>query len=331
MILSVSLFAFFHEQVDMLVMDFAKAFDKVSHSLLVHKLQHYGITGAINKWIKNFLSDRKQAVVVRKLMLFADDTACHREIDRAADQCKMQKDLDGLAVWEQKWLMSFHPDKCEVLHFGKRWQGNYHLRDHPLTATKEAKYLGVTISTDLSWKSHINIISAKANKTLGFLRRNIKIGSIYTKALAYKALVRPQLEYACEVWDPHTDDNIQTLEKTQRRAARWVVNRYRQTSSVGDMLNQLNWPSLEQRRKNTRLSTLYKYHQGEVKIDMSNTPRLLNTGYNTRRSHKDQYVVEPSSRNYRKYSFFPRTIKEFNALPREAHQCASLEGFQSFL
>ncbi|RUS81099.1 hypothetical protein EGW08_011139 [Elysia chlorotica] len=165
----------------------------------------------------------------------------------------------------------------------------------------------------------------------GFLRRNIKIGSIYTKALAYKALVRPQLEYACEVWDPHTDDNIQTLEKTPRRAARWVVNRYRQTSSVGDMLNQLNWPSLEQRRKNTRLSTLYKYHQGEVKIDMSNTPRLLNTGYNTRRSHKDQCVVEPSIRNYRKYSFFPRTIKEFNALPHEAHQCASIEGFKSFL
>ena len=160
------------KQVDMLVMDFAKAFDKVSHSLLMHKLQHYGITGAINKWIKNFLSDRKQAVVVdgatssfvpvesgvpqgsvlgpslfllyindlpkgltSTTRLFADDTACHREIDRATDQCKMQKDLDGLADWEQKWLMSFHPDKCKVLHFGRRWQGNYHLRDHRRPST----------------------------------------------------------------------------------------------------------------------------------------------------------------------------------------------------
>ena len=52
------------QQVDMIVMDFAKAFDKVSHSLLTHKLQHYGITGTTNNWIQSFLSDRKQAVVV---------------------------------------------------------------------------------------------------------------------------------------------------------------------------------------------------------------------------------------------------------------------------
>ena len=108
------------KQVDMLVMDFAKGFDKVSHSLLIHKLHHYGITGDINNWIKNFLSDRKQAVVVDGALssfvsvesgvpqgsvlgpslfllyindlpngltsttrLFADDTACHREISKA--------------------------------------------------------------------------------------------------------------------------------------------------------------------------------------------------------------------------------------------------------
>ena len=51
-------------QEDVLIMDFSKAFDKVSHSLLVHKLRQYGIPGRVNRWIENFLSDRKQAVVV---------------------------------------------------------------------------------------------------------------------------------------------------------------------------------------------------------------------------------------------------------------------------
>ena len=349
-------------QVDMLVMDFAKAFDKVSHSLLIHKLQHYGISGNINNWIKNFLSNRRQAVVVdgatssfvpvesgvpqgsvlgpslfllfindlpkgltSTTRLFADDTACHKEVTRASDQLELQKDLDRLARWEEMWLMSFHPDKCEVLQFGKRWKSQYHLRTHSLHTTNKTKYLGVTISSDLKWKSHISDVATKANKTLGFLRRNLKVGSITTKSLAYKTLVRPQMEYACEVWDPHTDDSTQSLEKTQRRAARWAVNRYRQTSSVGDMLDQLQWPSLEERRRQTRLKTFIKYHKGDIKIDMTNTPRLLNPGYNTRHSHCDQYAMESCSRDYRKFSFFPRTIKEFNQLPHEACVSGSVE------
>ena len=52
------------KQTDILVMDFSKAFDKVSHSLLLHKLHYYGIQGKLNSWIQNFLSNRKQAVVL---------------------------------------------------------------------------------------------------------------------------------------------------------------------------------------------------------------------------------------------------------------------------
>ena len=52
------------KQTDCLIMDFSKAFDKVSHSLIIHRLKHYGITGKLNEWITNFLSDRTQSVVV---------------------------------------------------------------------------------------------------------------------------------------------------------------------------------------------------------------------------------------------------------------------------
>ena len=244
------------QQVDMIVMDFAKAFDKVSHSLLTHKLQHYGITGSINSWIHSFLSNRKQAVVVdgatsdfvpvesgvpqgsvlgpclfllfindlpkgltSTVRLFADDTACHRTITDETDQQALQNDLDLLARWEEKWKMAFHPDKCEVLQFGNRWKTTYKLRDHPLKSPSETKYLGVTISTDLSWKKHTNIVATKANKTLGFLRRNLKISAISTKDQAFKTLVRPPTRICLPDLGPIQDQHQQrlsTMSKEER-------------------------------------------------------------------------------------------------------------------
>ena len=89
-----------------------------------------------------------------------------------------------------------------------------------------AKYLGVDISSDLLWDTHINCISKKANNALGFLKRNIKIHSESLISSAYKVLVRPQLEYCSTVWCPFTASNISKLIAVQSRAARWVKNKY---------------------------------------------------------------------------------------------------------
>ena len=90
---------------------------------------------------------------------------------------------------------------------------------------------------------HIDTITNKANKTLGFLRRNLKIRNKKTKETAYKAFVRPILEYSATVWDPHSANNIKTIEKVQRRAARCVTNRHHQTSCVNSIIDSLAWPT----------------------------------------------------------------------------------------
>ena len=157
--------------------------------------------------------------------------------------------------------MEFHPGKCTTLPVTRRRQplnSNYHLHNHQLEVVTSAKYLGVAITNDLSWDKHVNSICAKANKTLGFLRRNLKISSSQLKDTAYKALVRPILEYACTVWDPYKTSSEQRLEAVQRRAARYVTGRYHNTSSVSNLLNHLSWNPLKQRRKICRLSMLYK-------------------------------------------------------------------------
>ena len=87
-------------------------------------------------------------------------------------------------------------------------------------------YLGLTISEDLQWKTHITNITKKANASLGFLGRNLKYCSEDCKRLAYIALVRSILEYGAVVWDPYQSRDIIAVEKVQRQAARFIKNDY---------------------------------------------------------------------------------------------------------
>ena len=119
--------------------------------------------------------------------------------------------------------------------------------------------------------NHINNVANKANRTLGFLRRNLKISSSAIKDRAYKAFVRLILEYASSAWDPYTQKSIDKLEADQRRAARFVLNRYHNTSSVNLMLDSLGWPSLEQRRKTSRLGVMFKICNGLVQCPIIKT------------------------------------------------------------
>lgn len=139
--------------------------------------------------------------------------------------------------------MEFNTGKCEILTVTKKRKPliqNYSLHGHVLQRVKSTKYLGVTISYGLSWNNHINSVTATANRTLGFVKRNIVSRSQTVRTLAYKALVRPRLEYCASVWDPHTAKNTGRVEIIQRRAARYVLRRYHNTSSVTDMLEHLH-------------------------------------------------------------------------------------------
>ena len=117
----------------------------------------------------------------------------------------------------------------------------YFLHDTMLDSVSSAKYLGVTISDDLSWSTQIDNITKSANQTLGFLKRNMRVNNKDLKSVAYKTLVRPQLKYASTVCCPHTATDIQKVEAVQRRTARWVYRDYSYTSSVTAMMKDLNW------------------------------------------------------------------------------------------
>ena len=149
--------------------------------------------------------------------------------------------------------MEFNPSKCQVIQITRskhKIPTSYYLHNTKLQATTSAKYLGVTISDDLSWNAHINNITKKANNTLGFLRRNIKVHLEQFKSIAYKTLVRPQLEYCSTVWSPYTECAIQKLESVQRRAARWVRHEQRNINATDIRLAKTR-PTTDQQQTGT--------------------------------------------------------------------------------
>ena len=194
------------------------------------------------------------------------------------------RDLEHIHAWPLTWGMSFNVTKRYVMAITNKKQPSsflYSLGGCVLSKVSSTTYLGVTFREDLQWESHITGITAKANRTLGFLRRNLRYCPKQLRELAYCSLVRSRLEYASMVWDPYLAKDITKLDNVQRRAARLVANDHRRTSSVTNMLDTLGWDSLQTRRHMGRLWYMNNIVSGRVAVV---TDDYLEQGITRRRS-----------------------------------------------
>ena len=272
---------------------------KVAHKRLLLKLEGIGISGYTLGWIASFLEKREQTVVIEgtssrtkpvtsgvpqgtvlgpvlflvyindlsacaassTTRLFADDCLIYKEIRTPQDAADLQSDLDALQQWERQWLMSFHPQKCQLLRITRKKspiEADYSIHGHILEKADTAKYLGVSLHKHCSWSPHIHQTAKKANNTRAFLQRNLRMAQTCVKKQAYESLVRPILEYSGVVWDPHTAVDNNKLEMVQRRYARYMYKDYGRTSSVTSMLKNIGWEQLEERRAKSRVTMLYR-------------------------------------------------------------------------
>ena len=153
-----------------------------------------------------------------QVRLFADDCVMYRPIKNDNDARQLQTDLDTLTTWQTNWQMKFNAEKCYILKISRARnikQHKYKLSNTFLQETTSHTYLGVEISNDLKWTNHINIITAKASRVLGFVRRNLHSCPRDLRATVFQSLVRPHLEYCSSVWDPHTKDLVDRIEAIQ--------------------------------------------------------------------------------------------------------------------
>ena len=132
------------------------------------------------------------------------------------------------------------------------------------------------------------------------LRRNLARCPRNIKDMAYKAILRPQVEYASAVWDPYSANTIK----------RFVCHDFSWESSVSAMLTNLKWPTLEQRRAEARLCMMHRIIN--CKVDISEQTLFQRTTRASRRSHSHQFHTIRPQKDCFKYSFVPRTIIQWN-------------------
>ena len=163
---------------------------------------------------------------------------------------------------------------------------------------------------------------------MGFLKRNIRSAPQSAKETAYKTFVRPIVEYAAVTWAPFTDTKTSKIEMVQRRAARFVSNDYRRTSSVTEMISTLGWDTLQKRRDLARLSMMYRIllHLVDIPVEPYLTPSTSMT-----RGHDSRFFQIRTSNTTYQQSFFPRTVILWNQLPQTAVSQTTLEAFQNQL
>ena len=355
-------------QVDIIIMDFCKAFDTVPHESLLAKISHAGIHGSLHLWIRNFLTQRSQQVVLdgatsfpthvtsgvpqgtvlgpllfllyinditdeitSEVRLFADDCIMYRQVKNTQDSVDLQKDIDSLCAWEQRWQMQFNKAKCYAMHIThkkKMIESHYHMGDSVLQ-TVSNHTLGVEINNKLSWANHIQNVTSRANQILGLLRRNLYSCSPKVKDISYKALVRPRLEYCASKRDPHQKDYKNQLERVQRRAARFVLNNNKTQASVTEMISHLKWEPLEHRRANQRLTLMYKSVHKLIAVDTElYQTKPTREGVSTRKHSSISFEKLPANKDCYKYSLYPRTFAEWNCLPARVRDAPTIGTFK---
>ena len=209
-------------------------------------------------------------------------------------------------------------------------------------------YLGLNISNDLKWSHHINTVCKKASSTLGFIRRNLYHCPQQTRHTAYITLVRSVLDYGSTIWDPHLKCDIEKLERIQRQGARFITNDYksREVGSMTKMLEELDLKPMHQRRKDLRLTFLYKIVEGLVPAVPSED--YLTPQRNKRRITERTFTDCVSTNAVSKYvsnnsrcfvipqgrtdvynnSFFVKTITDWNRLDDNIVNAKSLDQFK---
>lgn len=154
---------------------------------------------------------------------YADDCVIYREIHNDHDNLKLQQDLDNYMSWCENWKMELNSDKYKSMRVSRLNEDPpiYKLNNINFESVKSYRYLGVHLTSALSWKPHIKTITSSANRMLGYLRRNFSTAPVSLKLLLHKTLVRPKLEYAAAVWDPCHANLDQAIELVQNNACRF--------------------------------------------------------------------------------------------------------------
>ena len=344
-----------------LAIDIAGAFDRVSHTGVLHKARVYGILGDLHRWLQDYLCNRTLQVLISgqtsarrpvkagvpqgsilgptlflvyvndledhlpigsNLASFADDTTLYAEIATLAavpDNARvLPAAVDLVSSWGSDWKVQFEPAKSQALTI------SHHRRDWPIppivfngTPVEEQpsiKVLGVTFDHQLKFSQHIRTVVVRATQRLGALHKAFHLLTIPARLRAYKAFVRPVMEYCPIVWMGAASSHLNRLDWVQERAIKAIHP-------------QCWLPSLIIRRTIAALCLLYKAlcdnspallsRMAPPPTHQPRTTRLTRQAVrlSTAHPHQLQNVLPANSRNNVSRAFPHSVIPIWNQLP----------------
>jgi Reverse transcriptase (RNA-dependent DNA polymerase)/Endonuclease-reverse transcriptase len=329
---------------DIFYLDFAKAFDKVPHERLIIKLEAKGVTGKVKNWIREWLKDRSQWVVVGNessekspvesgvpqgtilgpplftihiddidleallaeiLVKFADDTKGAKEIKSEEDGKKLQSIFDNLYAWSQKWGMEFNIPKCKIMHVGRtNPQYKYNMNGEEISVVQEEKDIGVIVQNTLKPGKQVEKAANLAAAVLRQIQRNFHYRDRRVFVNLYKQYVLPHLEFSSPVWAPWTVAEKEKLEQVQRRAVKMVAG-IKATDYEG-RCREIGLQTLEQRRKMADLSLVHGIVNGRggMKFETMFEKAENRPGARTRQTQGKDNLKIPMARNETRRNFF---------------------------
>jgi len=274
------------DSVDVIYLDFSKAFDKVPINRLLDKIKAHNIRGNVHKWITEWLSGRMQRTVLNGsfsewcevlsgvpqgsvlgplafiifindldaetslisiMNKFADDTKLGHKVNNDTDKEVLQNALDNLCMWSDRWCMEFNVKKCKVMHLGKKNKDyEYYMKGSVLSSVNQERDIGVLVESSLKPSLQCAEASRKASVVLGQITRAFLYRDRFIFLKLYVQFVRCHLEFASPVWSPWHIGDIEILEKVQRRAVNFITGLKGVTYE--DKLKELGILSLVNRR-----------------------------------------------------------------------------------
>ena len=365
-----NLLEFFHKMlceydkdkaVDILYLDFQKAFDKVPHLRLLSKVSALGVNREVTLWIENWLANRKQRVVINGtssdwasvtsgvpqgsvlgpllfiiyvndidigllsvISKFADDIKLGANVSSPEGIEKLQTDLRRLGEWSETWQMPFNLDKCKVMHIGSaNPRSDYSLLGQTLEVTDLEKDLGVLISSDLKFSKQCIEVEKKAQKLLGYIQRQFQYRNKEIVLTLYNSLIRPLLEYAVQFWSPTLRKDIERLERVQARATKLIPSIRR--LSYQDRLKALGLFSLETRRLRGQLIEVFKILNGFDNVDHRN---LFSLNTNSTRNHGWKLELNRFNTSICENFFTYKICSTWNKLPTSVVNSTTVEQFK---
>ena len=349
------------KQMDVVYLDFAKAFDKCDHGVIAHKLRAFGIGGKVGIWIHQFLTQRQQqvrlsghlsekewvvsgvpqgsvlgpllftilildidvGVLTSAILTYADDTKIFKAIENLKDAELLQDDLATLYTWSTTNNQDFNAKKFESMSYSANNHRNLYFSPSgdAIQSKDHIRDLGVTFSVDATFDKHVDIITGKARRLSGWMLRTFISRDSELMLALLKQLIIPTLEYCCPVWSPGDATNINKLEKVQKSFTKKIFGLSKM--HYWDRLEKLHLFSLQRRRERYLILYIWKIIHGLVPdVGVVYAPTNNNEGIKLRLpALKGPAKIRKLMENGLLY----HGVRLFNMLPADLRQTSSAE------